>query len=108
MHTNNILVPEQFGFRKGVSTEDVAFKPADNVLKSVKQKMHVGGIFCDLSKAFVCANHEILLTKQHFYGIQRIGAKWFRSYLKDRKQKVEVKSPKNNQHFFSNSGTIEH
>jgi Notch-like protein len=25
MHCNNILVPEQYGFRKGISTEDAAF-----------------------------------------------------------------------------------
>jgi hypothetical protein len=82
-----------------VSTEDVAFKLTDNVLESVNQKMHVGGIFCDLAKAFDCVNHEILLDKLHFYGIQGIAAQWFRSYLTDRKQKVRVKSPKNNQNF---------
>jgi hypothetical protein len=98
MHTNNILVPEQFDFRKGVSTEDAAFKLTDNVLKSINQKMHVRGILCDLAKAFDC---EILLTKLHFYGIQEISAKWFKSYLTDRKQKAEIKSPKNNQTFFS-------
>jgi hypothetical protein len=49
-----------------------------------------------------------LLTKLHFYGIQGIAAKWFRSYLTDRKQKVKVKSPKNNQNFFSKWGTIKH
>jgi hypothetical protein len=47
MHTNNILVPEQFGFRKCLSTENAAFKLTDNVLKAINQKMHVGGIFCD-------------------------------------------------------------
>jgi hypothetical protein len=32
--------------------------------------MHVGGIFCDLAKAFNCVNHEILLAKLHYHGIQ--------------------------------------
>jgi hypothetical protein len=68
------------------------------VLKSITKKM-LGGIFCDLSKAFDCVSHEILLTKLYFYGIQEIAAKWFRSYLADRKQKVKVKSPENNQNF---------
>jgi hypothetical protein len=37
MQTNNILVPEQSGFRKNMSTEDSAFKLTDKVLKSVNQ-----------------------------------------------------------------------
>jgi hypothetical protein len=57
MHCNNILVPEQYGFRKGISTEDSAFKLTDSVLKYIDQKKHVGGIFYDLAKAFDCVNH---------------------------------------------------
>jgi hypothetical protein len=60
LQTNNILVPEQFRFRKGISTENAAIKLIDNVLKSINQKMHVGGIFCDLVKAFDFVTHKIL------------------------------------------------
>jgi hypothetical protein len=42
---NNILVPEQFGFRKGISAENAVFKLTDCILKFLTQKMHVGGIF---------------------------------------------------------------
>jgi hypothetical protein len=62
MNCNNILVLEKFSFRKCVSTEDAAFKLTDNVLKSINQKIHVGGIFCDLVKSSHCVNHEILLS----------------------------------------------
>jgi hypothetical protein len=51
----------------------------DSVLKSVNQKMHEGGIFCDLAKAFDCANHESLLAKLHYCDIQGTVANWFRS-----------------------------
>jgi hypothetical protein len=70
MHTTNLLVPEQFGFRQGGSTGNAAFKLTDRVLKCVKQKMHVGGIFYDLAKAFDSVNHEILLANLNYYDIQ--------------------------------------
>ena len=36
--TNNILVTEQCGFRKGVSTEDTAFRLTDSVFKPINKK----------------------------------------------------------------------
>jgi hypothetical protein len=57
LQTNNILVPEQYALRKGMSTEDAALRLTDSVLNSLNQKLRVGGIFCDLLKAFECVNH---------------------------------------------------
>jgi hypothetical protein len=69
LHINNVLVTEQYSFRKGISTENAAFRPTDSVFKSINQKKHVGGIFCDLAQAFECVNHGALFAKLHFYGI---------------------------------------
>jgi hypothetical protein len=52
--TNNILATEQHGFRKGISTENATFRLTDSAFTSINQKMHVGGIFFDLAKAFDC------------------------------------------------------
>jgi hypothetical protein len=49
-----MLVPDQSGFRKGIFTENAAFKLRDSVLKSINQKMYVGGIFWGLAKTFDC------------------------------------------------------
>jgi hypothetical protein len=51
----------------------------------------VGGIFCDLSKAFYCVNH-VLLTKLKFYGITGRAYNLLRSYLCDRYQRVSLKN----------------
>jgi hypothetical protein len=102
------LVPEQHGFRKGISTEKAAFKLTDSVFKSLNQKINVGGIFCDLTKAFDCVNHEILLSKLHCYGIQGVMADWFRYYLTNRQQKVKIRSPNSTKNFFSDWGTMKH
>jgi hypothetical protein len=83
-----MLVPEQFGFRQGKSTENAAFKITGSVFKSINQKMHVG-IFCYLAKAFDSVNHEILLAKLHYYGVQGTVANWFRSFLTENKKKLK-------------------
>jgi hypothetical protein len=70
--------------------------------------MHVGGIFCELAKAFDCANHEILLAKLHFYGIQGVTADWFKSYLTNGRQKVRIISRNATQNIFSDWGILKH
>jgi retron-type reverse transcriptase len=96
------LVPGQFGFRQGKSAENAASQLTNSVLKSVNQKMHVEGIFCDLAKAFDCINHKILLAQLSQHSRKRSS---FRSYLTNRKQKNEIKSFEK---FSSKWGTVKH
>jgi hypothetical protein len=84
--SNNIIVPEQFGFRKGIFTENAIFKLTDNVSKSLIKKMHIGRIFWIWLK-LDCVNNEILLSKLHYLGIQGAMANWSESYLTDRGKK---------------------
>ena len=47
-------------------------------------------LYLDLSKAFDLFNHNISLNKLCAYGIHGLALKWFRSYLTNRKQFVEI------------------
>jgi hypothetical protein len=69
LESNNILTSAQFGFRKGVHIEDAIFSLLNYIITLLDQRKYVGGIFCDLTKAFDCVNHNILLNKLYYYGI---------------------------------------
>jgi len=61
-----------------------------NEISEASTKMQImGGMFCDLHKAFNCVNHGIFLPKLEFYGIKGSFLKLIKSYLQDRYQKVE-------------------
>ena len=51
----------------------------------------VGGIFCDLNKAFDSINHTMLLEKMKFYGVSGKFYNLIKSYLDGRYQKVVFK-----------------
>jgi len=102
LQANNILVPEMFGFREGISIQQAVFTLTDNILTTLNQWQHVGGIFSDLSKVFDCVNHEILLCKLNCYGIHGLNIKWFESCLTNREQRLYV-IPQNHQHKFSSN-----
>jgi len=63
-------------------------------------KFTFGGIFCDLTKAFDCVNHTILLSKLEYYGIMGNAYNLMKSYLKDRYQRVPIKNT-NSKNYFS-------
>ena len=59
----------QFGYRKGRSTELVALLLTDEVSKEIEKGKIVGALFIDLSKAFDTLGHSILISKVRSCGL---------------------------------------
>ena len=96
---NDILADEQYGFRNNSSTESASFNLINNILDALNNNMLVGGIFCDLTKAFDNVNHNVLLSKLEFYGITGKANNLIKSYLSDRYQRVLIKNNCSNRCF---------
>ena len=50
----------------------------------------VGGVLIDLSKAFDCIPHDLLIAKLSAYGFDKTALKYIYSYLKKRQQCVRI------------------
>ena len=86
------LSPFLFGFRKGHSTQQCLVVMLEAWKKALDDKKCAGTILTDLSKAFDCLNHDLLIAKLNAYGFSHEALKFIRSYLKDRKQRTKVGS----------------
>jgi hypothetical protein len=62
----------------------------NTVSEALNKKHHVISIFCDLRKAFDTVDHLILLKKLKKLGLGDVEMDWFRSYLCNRKQFVNI------------------
>ena len=90
LETRNCYYLFQFGFRLNFSTNNALMSIAENIQTQLDDGKYSAGVFVDFKKAFDTVDHNILLNKLDYYGVNRIPNEWFVSYLKNRKQFVSV------------------
>ena len=90
--TCNILSPNQFGFRKGKSTQDAILLLTEQIYNSFNEGdgSFCINIFIDFQKCFDTIDHDILIGKLALYGINGTALDLIRSYLSNRTQSVRI------------------
>ena len=80
------------GFRKARSTQHALFKLLTSWQNSLDRGRFVGSILMDLSKAYDCLPHNLLLAKLQAYGFSKESIRLFLSYLTNRTQSIKIGS----------------
>jgi hypothetical protein len=88
--TNDILHRGQFGYTTKSNTEIAAIHILNDIYNSIDQKLCTSLTCIDLSKAFDCLNHSLLIEKFTKLGLDRFFFKLLSSYLSDRQQLVKI------------------
>ena len=98
MFAKNLLVSniEEFfspflaAYRKSYSTQHVLIRMVEERKETLDNNFIVGAVLTDLSKAFDCIPHDLLIAKLSAYGLNSDSLCYIYSYLEDRKQCVQI------------------
>ena len=99
--SNKLFSSQQYGFRANRSTELAALGLMDRNINNMNKNLTPINIYVDLSKAFDCLNHDILLSKLRFYGLSDDALSFLKNYLTSRDQYVQLGNIKSECHAIS-------
>ena len=80
------------GFRQGFSAQHCLIVMIEEMKKSLDKGDVTGALLTDLSKAFDCISHDLLIAKLHAYGFDTDSLRLIHSYLSERQQRAKIDS----------------
>jgi hypothetical protein len=87
---NQILVPNQHGFRKGLSCTTQLLTTYQTLVHEIDQGGCVQAVVLDFAKAFDRVSHDLLLNKLVSYEFSDNLINWILDFLSERKQRVAL------------------
>ena len=90
--SEKILSPKLCGFRKGHSTQHALLNLLKNWQKTLDKSGVIGTVLMDLSKAYDCLPHDLLIAKLAAYGFEDSATSLISDYLSKRYQRVKIGS----------------
>ena len=85
---DDIFSKYQYGFRKGFSTQQCLLALLEKWKRSIDRNKVFGALLTDLSKAFDCLYHDLLIAKLSAYGFSLPALILIHDYLLNRKQRT--------------------
>ena len=89
-HFRGLFHPFLSAYRRGYSCQSALLALTEDWRSALDRGHFVGAILMDLSKAFDCLPHKLLLEKLRAYGLSEPAVSLINSYLSDRKQCVKM------------------
>ena len=86
----NIYSKCQTEFREDFNAQNCLVAIIEKFKKSIDQVGEYAALLTDLSKAFDCLPHDLIIAKLHAYEFDKASSKLMHSYLTDRYQKVKI------------------
>ena len=91
---NNLFSPFISAYRESYNTQHVLIRLIEEWRKILDNNYFIGAVLMDLSKAFDCIPHDLIIAKLAAYGFDKNMICYIYSYLKSRKQCVSVNNIK--------------
>ena len=88
----NIFSKYQCGFRKGFSTRQCLLPMLEKWKRPLDNSEMFDPLLTDLSKAFDCLDHDLLIAKLNACGFSLPALKLGHNYLSNRKQRANINS----------------
>ena len=88
----DIFNKQQCGFRKGYNTQQCLLKMLEKWKRPVDEGKVFGAMLTDLSKAFHCLDHELLIAKLNAYGFSLPALRLISDYLSNRRQRTRIRN----------------
>ena len=85
-----LLSKYQCGFRRGFGAQNCLLAMLEKWKSSVDKGKSFGALLTDLSKAFDCLSHELIIAKLNAYGFSLSALNLVLSYLTERKQRTKI------------------
>ena len=91
-YSESFLNNMQCAFRKAHSTQHALFKLLQSWQQVLDNGGFIGTILMDLSKAYDCIPHNLLIAKLECYGVDKASLRLLLDYLTRRKQLTKIGS----------------